>query len=243
MRSVTRVLTWNVWFGEHQQEERTIALISELSRRRPEVIALQEITAPVREALDDLAGYEAFDDEGGDGLGYGVVVMTRVAVARAAVLGGMPTQMGRRLVAVELASGLTVATIHLESTSFGGTDRVKQLGILQPWLRARSADWVLVGDMNFAPSDRAETAALEPGLVDVWPALHGDDPGYTVDTDVNTMRLESAGRAVQKRIDRVFLRSARWRATAIERVGSAPIDDFGTFTSDHFGLEVTLETA
>jgi endonuclease/exonuclease/phosphatase family metal-dependent hydrolase len=236
-----RVLTWNVWFGEYQQEQRTIALVSELARRKPEVIALQEITEPVREALDDLAGYELFDDEGGDGLGYGVVVMTRVAVARAAVLGGMPTQMGRRLVAVELANGLTVATIHLESTSFGGKDRVAQLRALQPWLRARSADFVLVGDMNFTPEDAAETAALEPGLVDVWPALHAE-PGYTVDTDVNTMRLESSGAPVQKRIDRAFLHSARWRATAIERVGMAPIDDFGTFTSDHFGLQVTLGT-
>ncbi len=237
-----KVLTWNVWFGEYQQEQRTIALISELSRRKPEVIALQEITAPVREALDDLRGYDVFDDEGGDGLGYGVVVLTRVAVARAAVLGGMPTQMGRRLVAVELANGLTVATIHLESTSIGGRDRVAQLGILQPWLRARAADFVLVGDMNFTPSDRAETAALEPGLVDVWPTLHPDDPGFTVDTDVNTMRLESSGAPAQKRIDRVFLRSDRWRPTAIDKVGTAPIDDHATFTSDHFGLEVTLET-
>lgn len=38
----------------------------------------------------------------------------------------------------------------------------------------------------------------------------------------------------------MLVRSARWRATAIERVGMAPIDVDGTFPSDHFGLEVTL---
>ena len=44
----------------------------------------------------------------------------------------------------------------------------------------------------------------------------------------------------RKRIDRVFVRAARWRATHIELVGTEPIDAEGTFTSDHFGLSCTL---
>lgn len=234
-----RVLTWNVWFGSHLFDERAAALIRELERRRPEVIALQEVTDPVRARLDDLPGYEVHDDEGREAF-YGVAVLTRIGVRRSRLLASLPSQMGRRLLAVELANGLTVATIHLESTAGATRDRVRQLTLLQPWLAEHTDSYCLVGDMNFSPDDAAETAALDPDLVDVWPSLHPGDPGYTVDTDVNTMRLESSGRASHKRIDRVFLRSARWRATHIERVGLEPIDADGTFTSDHFGLEVDL---
>ena len=39
-----------------------------------------------------------------------------------------------------------------------------------------------MGDMNFAPDAPRENAALAPGLRDVWPALHPDEPGATVDS-------------------------------------------------------------
>ena len=38
------LVTWNTWFGGHMFEERTEALLDELARRRPDVIALQEVT-------------------------------------------------------------------------------------------------------------------------------------------------------------------------------------------------------
>ncbi len=243
-----RILTWNVWFGGHRFEARCEALLAELERRRPDVIALQEVTPALRAALAAAPwalGYDLRDDDDGTveakRLGYGVVVLSRLPVRTAQVLAELPTAMERRLVAVDLACGLTVATIHLESMATSGTTRVGQLAIIQPWLARRGADACLVGDLNFAAADVGETAALDPEFVDVWPALHPDDRGDTVDSDVNTMRREVLGKTTRKRIDRVLLRSAQWRATAIERVGMAPIDADGTFPSDHFGLEVTLD--
>ena len=111
---------------------------------------------------------------------------------------------------------------------------------MQPRLRRTGDDAVLVRDMNFTPGDVVENAALDPSFVDVWPSLRGDEPGYTVDTDVNTMRYQVKSKPTHKRIDRVFLRSRRWTARRIELVGTAPIDRDGTFVSDHFGLEVEL---
>src|ERR1041384_2665359 len=46
-----RLLTWNVWFGGHMFDERGEALLAELGRRKPDVIALQEVT---QEALRSL---------------------------------------------------------------------------------------------------------------------------------------------------------------------------------------------
>ena len=69
--------------------------------------------------------------------------------------------------------------------------------------------------------------------------IRPDDPGYTVDTDVNRMRWEMQPRRTRKRIDRMFLRSAgRLRPEHIELVGErAAPGDPTLFASDHFGLK------
>jgi endonuclease/exonuclease/phosphatase family metal-dependent hydrolase len=148
--------------------------------------------------------------------------------------------MGRRLLVADLACGLRVATVHLESMAEFAAARAAQLRIVQPYL-ARSPDVVLIGDMNFRDGDALEESVLDPSFVDVWPHLRPSSSGFTVDSDRNPMRLASRSTPTRKRIDRVFLRSESWRATSIELLGTEPIDDDETFVSDHFGLAFTLE--
>jgi len=235
-----RLLTWNVWFGGHMFDERRAALMADLERRRPDVIALQEVTADL---LSDLvnarwvrAEYQLTDVELFQT--YDVVVLSRLPIRRVTEL-LLPTRMGRRLVVAELACGLSVGTVHLESMKESVHPRATQLGLIQPFL-AKLGDAVLAGDMNFKPDDPIETAAVDPTFVDVWPVLRPDDPGYTADSQINRMRFSLKPALSRKRIDRVFLHSTRWRPAAIELVGTEPIDADGTFTSDHFGLECTL---
>lgn len=236
-----RVLTWNVWFGGHMFEERRAALMVDLERRKPDVIALQEVT---KELLADLTAapwvrkaYQLSDVELWQT--YDVVLLSRLPIRRLTAL-ALPTRMGRRLLVAELANGLVVGTVHLESMKESIQPRATQLGLIQPYLASLGGDAVLVGDMNFKPDDPVEQAALDPEFVDVWPALRWDDPGYTADSKINRMRFSLKPAMSRKRIDRVFLRSTRWQASAIELVGTEPIDADGTFTSDHFGLECSL---
>lgn len=235
-----RVLTWNVWFGGHMFEERRHALLRELARRRPDVIALQEVTPELLEPLLAEPWVRAEYQVSARTLRhYDVVILSRAPIRRVAQI-DLPSEMGRNVIVAELACGLAVATVHLESTSSEAAARASQLRILQPALLARYPDVLLVGDMNFRPGDALETHALDPQLVDTWPALHGDAPGYTVDTDVNVMRFQVKSIPTRKRIDRIFARSPRWRARSIELVGTSPIDVDGTFISDHFGLEAAF---
>ncbi len=232
-----RLLTWNVWFGGHMFDERRDALFAELARRAPDVIVLQEVTDELLvELLDEPWVQAAYQLSERQLEHYDVVVLSRLPIRRLSVV-ELPSEMGRRLLVAELACGLTIATVHLESTRHEAAARAAQLRIIQPALLERSPDVLLAGDMNFEPDHALENAALDPSFVDTWPLLHPEAPGYTVDTAINVMRLQTHGKPAQKRIDRIFARSSRWRARAIELVGTAPIDRAGTFTSDHFGLE------
>jgi tyrosyl-DNA phosphodiesterase 2 len=236
------VATWNVWFGPYQFVPRARALLAELARHRPDVIALQEVTPELLAIIARepwLRDAYQLSDAAIDG--YDVVLLSRQPIRALSAL-PLPTQMGRRVLVAELACGLAVATVHLESLRDRAEWRATQLQIIMPWLVEMHADAVLVGDMNFAPEDELETAALHAEFVDVWPALHPGDPGFTIDSDINAMRLRASGVAAHRRFDRVFLRSHTWRATSIERLGTSPIDTAGTFASDHFGLLVQLAT-
>jgi tyrosyl-DNA phosphodiesterase 2 len=235
-----RIVTWNVWFGAHKFRARGRALLAELERRQADVIALQEVTPPLLAAIHDApwvrAGYLVSEQ----GLaGYDVVVLSRVPVVELAAL-ELPSRMGRRLLVARLACGLDVATVHLESLRENAAARAQQLQIIQPLLVSRSEDAVLLGDMNFEPDAPLEARALDRSFVDVWPLLRPAEPGFSVDSERNPMRLASRGGETRKRIDRVFARTRRWRPSSIELLGTDPIDDAGTFISDHFGLEVEL---
>lgn len=233
---MVRVLTWNVWFGSYMFDERASAVIAEIARRRPEVVALQEVTPPLRARLvDELAGYELHGAD--NGVAYDVALLTRVAVAEVTTL-ALPTRMGRRLLTARLASGLVVATVHLESTEPCAVERAEQLALIGPALVAAGDDVVLVGDMNFDDDAIIEPKALDASFADVWPTLHRE-PGFTVDSAINSMRGALVSPA-RKRIDRAFLRGDGWRASSIELVGTTPIDDAQTFPSDHFGLALEL---
>jgi tyrosyl-DNA phosphodiesterase 2 len=235
------LVTWNAWFGEHMFDVRRRALLDTLSRRRPDVIALQEVTPPLLDDLSDepwLRSSYRFSNVQ-QLQTYDVVLLSRLPVVRVGTL-ALPSEMGRRLVVAELACGLAVATVHLESMKGYARSRAAQLAIINPVL---GPDAVLVGDMNFQPGDPLETAAIDPSFVDAWPVLHPHEPGFTVDAERNAMRFMAEGSLSRKRIDRVFVRGRRWRATAIELIGTTPIDGDGTHVSDHFGLAATLTVA
>ena len=213
-------------------EERRDALVVELARLRPEVIALQEVTV---EHLDALYGLTEYTVEASESIasGYGVALLSRVPTVRMREL-TLPSSMGRTLLEVELASGVTIATVHLESLDEAERRR-EQLEIIQHRLAHRDPV-VLCGDFNLLP-DGGEQAAIDASWTDAWVALRPDEPGYTVDTDINSMRYQIKQKRTQKRIDRVLLRGVT--AATIDLVGTSPIDIDGTFVSDHFGLLVT----
>lgn len=245
------LITWNVWFGAHQAAARATATLELLQAADADVICLQEVT---RDFLARLlaAGWVRRDYTVSDASGatvdpYGVVVLTRLPL-RALTHHEMPTSMARGLVLAELQVGaarLAVGAVHLESRRHNADVRGEQLAVILPILRAAAPDAILCGDLNFDAEWEDEERALRGDLLDLWPALRGADPGYTVDTAANPMTAWDKGHDKQVRFDRVLLRSpARtWRPRSIRLLGTAPVRDAQPplYPSDHFGLQVVLD--
>jgi endonuclease/exonuclease/phosphatase family metal-dependent hydrolase len=214
-------------------------LLAELHQRQVDVIALQEVT---QELLDMILSvpwirrsYQVSEPEV---IGYDVIILSRLPIRRMATV-RLPSTMGRRLIVAELACGLEVATVHLESTPAATAVRLEQLAIVFDYLASRG-DVVLVGDMNFDPTASLETGAIDPRFVDLWPALRPSDPGHTIDASRNPMRGMSSNESQPQRVDRAFARVTRWIPHRIDLLGTSAIDDEQTFISDHFGLGVDL---
>jgi tyrosyl-DNA phosphodiesterase 2 len=239
-----RVVTWNVWCGQERRLARQHALWSELERLDPDVICLQEVVSehrdgPEIESLRERGWWVSHDRI----YIYDVLMLARVPVVASERM-SLISLMGRELVVaqLELEPRLTVATVHLESNAQLTDVRVRQLQAIDERLRGES-NALLVGDMNFPDGERPEAEVLT-GWRDVWPAVHGNAPGYTVDSELNRMRAASQPEHAQKRIDRAFLRGSGWRVEAIERLGTKPLrDEPDTWISDHFGLCVDLRPA
>ncbi|MCG8420892.1 MAG: endonuclease/exonuclease/phosphatase family protein [Proteobacteria bacterium] len=235
------VATYNVWFNPHERERRWRALVDEVQRNDPDVIAFQEVTRPFLALLRDLPWvqreYSISDPDGRTIERYGIVLLSRRPLD-GLTLHDMPSHMGRKLLVAHFAGSLAVATIHLESLRPSAPIRDLQFARCVEILDAFDHA-MLMGDMNFCSSWAEENARIPDSYTDVWPYLHPDDPGYTEDTSINHMLSLYEQRTKRVRYDRIFLRSQGevWQPLSIKRLGTRPIgDDLLLFPSDHFGL-------
>ncbi|MFC7672721.1 endonuclease/exonuclease/phosphatase family protein [Mycolicibacterium sp. GCM10028919] len=245
-RDVLTVATFNVWFDEYHARQRYAAIADELERDAPDVMVFQEVTAP---ALDVLlarpwirAEYRSAAVAGGRVGNYGMLILSRLPLGDA-VYSRLPTAAARGLLTAGVdvdGTPLTVGCVHLDSGKASARLRQRQLAAIFE-ATAGERDVVLLGDFNM----RDHEDGIDPRYRDVWPSLRPDDPGYTEDTSINLMRLDSTQKERHVRFDRVLVKSDRWVPTDIELLGTAPISPTlpRVFPSDHFGVRCRLVRA
>jgi tyrosyl-DNA phosphodiesterase 2 len=233
--------------------------------KRPDVVGLQEVTEELREILRqsqvirDL--YTISNSYLGAFCDYDVVLMVRrdIKVHGWWSIDDLPTEMGRRCLGVDLelaGTAVRIANIHLESSKPKGAERRQQLEqVMASLTQMQSCFTVLVGDMNFCSTWLDENSYLEKHFVDVWPLLHGSNqPGFTEDTQINLMRLQTTRKSKQVRFDRILVARASeqqwWHARSIDLLGTREIckadclsgeGELSVFPSDHFGLSCIFE--
>jgi tyrosyl-DNA phosphodiesterase 2 len=239
------VATLNVWFDENYYfDARCRATLALLATDQPDIITLQEVTpAFLTQILHTpwiQAAYQVSDIYGDSIDPYGVLILSRLPIVNWQLI-ILPSRLGRYLVTAQALlnqTTTTFASVHLESRSYSAPTRAKQLARIFPHL-ASEPHVIVTGDFNFC-STSDENRQLDPTYQDVWPLLHQTEPGFTENTDVNTMRWFQTGKHEQVRFDRILLRSQQpgWQARSIQLIGTEPISTAtpDIFPSDHFGL-------
>jgi tyrosyl-DNA phosphodiesterase 2 len=243
-RNELTVATFNIWFDEYHAEQRYLTIADLLGERRPDVIALQEVTpAALKTFLDQpwvRDEYLSASAVGSDAGNYGMLMLSRVPIARV-TYSRLPTRQSRGFLEVELAvndARPIVCCLHLDSGKSSARLRGWQLRRVFRTLRT-AEDAVLLGDFNMRD---AENDRIVAPFCDVWPALRPHEAGFTEDTSINLMRLDARKKKRQVRFDRVLIKGTRWRAASIELLGTQPIspDLPRVFPSDHFGVACRL---
>jgi tyrosyl-DNA phosphodiesterase 2 len=243
-RDELTLTTFNIWFNPYFAAQRHLAIAELLSRNRPDVMVFQEVTPS---ALDIFlaqpwirAEYRRAAVAGGRHGNYGMLLLSRLPVNRV-VYTPLPTQASRGFLTAEFTVNgqpLTVSSIHLDSGKTSARLRGWQLRRIFYSLR-RSETAVVLGDFNMRD---AENTRIGPPYFDLWPALRPGEAGYTEDTSINLMRLDSKDEHRHVRFDRVLLKGSDWAPAEIELLGTAPISAAHprVFPSDHFGVRCRL---
>ena len=239
------VATFNVWFNDFHAEARFRAIADVLARKMPDVMVFQEVTpAALAVFLAEpwiRVRYRRAEVTGGNLGNYGMLMLSRLPIANVTYT-PLPTNLARGFLTAELDTGgqpLTVVALHLESGKAAARLRSRQLGQIFRSLR-RTENAVVLGDFNMRD---AENGRIGEPYRDVWPMLRPDDDGFTEDTTINLMRLDSKNKQRHVRFDRVLLKGGGWAATDVELLGTEPISSAlpRVFPSDHFGVLCRLK--
>lgn len=245
-----RVLTYNVLADPVHVEQRAPELLRLMREADADIIALQEV-APwfARLLLREpwARQYQRTRRDGKTVLAHEHIVLSRFPLLDADTI-ALPGKQHRvaHVVTLEIDGVATaVATTHLESLLEDGPMRTRQLGAIFGRLESHP-EAVFAGDFNFGDGEMPESAALPAAFLDVWRTLHPDAPGYTWDVKRSRMARESSfpGEG-SRRLDRVLIRSSRWKAVSATIIGDAPAPGprRQVFPSDHFGVIATFVRA
>jgi endonuclease/exonuclease/phosphatase family metal-dependent hydrolase len=234
------VTTFNIWNDPYFAAERCLAIVDLISKHAPDVMVFQELTADALEIVlaDPWVREQCFcaavtDHEVRN---YGMLLLSRVPL-RDVSYTPLPSRMSRGFLRAEVTNGgapTVVCCLHLDSGKVSARLRGRQLRRVFSALRS-AGDAIVMGDFNMRDTENDQIVAP---FVDVWPALRPDEPGFTEDTSINLMRLDSRNKHRQVRFDRVLLKGPTWAGASIDLLGTEPLSDTlpRVFPSDHFGV-------
>ncbi|MFE1404971.1 poly(A) polymerase [Streptomyces sp. NPDC058770] len=244
------VLTWNTLWDRYDSDRidtarRRPLLLDALRAADADVIALQEAEPALLALLLDAPWAREHytfwaDPDGRDTTDCGLLLLSRLPVREAGLHELGPHKAVAAVVVESGAGPVTVAATHLSSDhSPNGTDRRDaELTDLATGLAAVAGEVLLLGDFN----DGGDTPQRRLGMADAWSRVHGAaDRTPTFDPSVNPLAAVSSLSGRASRLDRVLVRSERWRPMSAVLLGDVPAPD-GLYVSDHFGVRVELRT-
>lgn len=242
-----RLLTFNVWFSDHEMSRRMSAIGDHLTRLRPHIVALQEVTDGNLELLRRHAAWRNYSwTPAPPGGRYYTLIGSQLPILSQQRTPFEATMMDRDLLVCSLDGvgewpRLHFATSHLESLN-SGKIRTVQIQETFKTLQARkprSAAAVFCGDTNIDEVRSDKPLELPVGWIDPWQFLRPGEDGATFDYQRNPLIAEKDGWAVANqarlRYDRFFVRldGSGYRLASVDLIDEPVV-------SDHFGVLLTL---
>ncbi len=244
-----RVMTLNMWNYESGWETRRAAIVQIIGDYLPDVIALQEARHDFRfergvgqgEQIAGRTNYTAISAVSQVYVPFprideGLAVLARDAPIRSRV---HPFTLHAHRRADEnhrICLSITVdrggTAVHVFDTHFS-LDPVARLSnaheladLVDRVAGAQPA--VIMGDLNAEPgSPEIEYLTSDAGFLDIWPAAHGEEPGFTY-----------ASFHPVRRIDFILVKNMPAGFVSARLVGTQPLD--GIYPSDHLGVVADL---
>ena len=249
------VATYNVLCDTHESEliqtaKRIPAIISQLQNCHSDIIALQEATPLLLQALlsetwvrDYFISEPAHTSELTP---YGLLFLSRFPFT----LKAYRFSAHKRVLVAGFSINnqpLNVAVVHLTSNrAYNAAElQTEQLNIILNYLNSLPGDCLIVGDFNNA--GLAEVSLGENRFIDVWQALRPNETGYTFDPQRNALAALMSQTGTPSRLDKIWLRSEEknWQPQSIKLFATSAIAETENtlYPSDHFGLKAVLEYA
>jgi len=271
LKSEFIIVTQNVLFGPTEKgikdptctRIRIPRLMEVLENTNADLIALQEVEPPFYKILLEQQWvrdkYIVSDLRGQSIYPYGNVLLSKFPFNRLYIHNYKEVNFSlKSMIVAEFTVNsrtFSVGVVHLKA----GVDYDIRKGQVEEGLELlqNKENALLIGDFNFreGEGEPREDEQLKTEFLDIWETLHPDDRNsITYDIENNTIAAFVSKMATQRtgresksfRYDRMYIRSQKWIATEIHKIGIEPIPERmpwnggPIFVSDHYGLETKL---
>lgn len=242
-----KLVTLNIYHDRHRWDERIPLIVDLLHAEQPDVVALQEVYFPLRQAHLIADEFNSIGGQPysvhvalkwGDAMREGVGILSRLPVLDSERL-ELPV-IERVALRVRVALGeqsVNIACTHLHHQPVHDEEvRLPQMRALLDWMGKVEGPWLMAGDLNALPQSSTIQLASER-YQSAYYALHGEHP-VTWPSPLEAEKFP--GVAVS--IDYVFFSPETLAVTDAHRVGeqSHP-DNPALYPSDHYGVSATFE--
>jgi endonuclease/exonuclease/phosphatase family metal-dependent hydrolase len=250
-----RVMTINMRHDDDQWEKRMPLLADEIARLKPDLIGMQEVKLPKRQAelLNDLvrqrtnAPLYELQQELKPGLaaltGEGIGILSRFPIEASE---SIDIDFGRLVLYTRLRTpdgdAIDLFDTHLHYSN--DDDRLAQAKRTTEFIAGKDVcpPKFLTGDMNSVDSAPAIRHFLSEKLVDTYVAVHGLEGTAREGATASVVPPDGGlDRISTDRIDYVFARGREGQITYTDSVVCFnKHDDAGIYPSDHYGVMTTM---
>lgn len=229
IHSEIKLLTYNVYGFRLKKTKRFQSLMGIIYSSDADVVALQEVSSSF---LKNLLG-QKWVRKRYYGILFpskktphgGLYTLSKYPIEKYHYV-HLPSKKCRRALLTYIhirGNPVAIANVHLESKLRDNYLRAKQLEIIFSMLK-NAANAVILGDFNFGEGEQPESSYLDRRYIDLWRSLRCGSPGYTWNMKKNWLARRNAFRGERsRRIDRILIKSKRWRPQDIRIVGTKPI--------------------